>query len=459
MPERDVHRRSPTWLSRAPIAAALLGLALAALGANGRGCEPAAKDSRPVLLYSADNQGVIAACGCPSNPSGGFAKRQGLIESFRRTRPGVLVVDAGNFFPDYKFPVKVKYLAKGLARGAWDAIGLGDQEFLLGPQALEDLRRDYGLPLICANVRREGGDLVVPAHVVREIGGARVGIFAVIADEAVGWPPREWRQGLTVEPPVEAARREVKALEGCDLIVALSHQGLPESRDLAAKVPGIDVVVCGAARELLRVPEKVGQTLVVSTGESGRVLGALSVDRREGGKPRLAGEMIELSARVPEAPWAMDLYWQYVKESKDAPPPDWGLTAIPARFETAEACKECHALEYAHWQTTRHARAYASIKRARRHEDPECLLCHTMGLGREGGFTSMAKTPGLGRVTCQACHVVAADHHEKKIKPEPEIYISSRFCMSCHGPVQSPDFDYFVYKPRIVHKKDGGARK
>jgi len=432
---------------------------LCAVAALGHGCEPTAKDARPVLLYSADNQGVLAACGCPSNPSGGFGKRQGLIESYRRTRDAVVVVDAGNFFPDFSHPVKVKYLARGLSRAAWDALGLGDQEFLLGVDGLRALRRDYGLPLICANVREKGGDLVVPAHVVREVGGLRVGIFAVIADEAYGWPVREWREGLTVEPPVEAARREVKVLEGCDVIVALAHQQLYEARDLAAQVPGIDVVVCGHGHELLRQPEKVGKTLLVSTGEAGRVLGALRADGDPGGKVTLVSEMTELSARVPEAPWTMDLYWQYVKESKDAPPPDWGQTPIPARYETAEACKECHYDEYAHWLTTKHAHAYASIKRAGRHEDPECLLCHTMGLGRQGGFVSMGKTPALGRVTCQACHVVAADHHEKQIKPEPEIYISSRFCMSCHGPVQSPDFDYFVYKPRILHKKDGDARK
>ncbi|MBE3068617.1 MAG: hypothetical protein IMZ66_00105 [Planctomycetes bacterium] len=438
---------------------ALRAVLLCAIAALGHGCEPTGKDPRPVLLYSADNQGVLAACGCPSNPSGGFGKRQGLVESYRRTRAAVIVVDAGNFFPDYKHPVKVKYLARGLSRAAWDALGLGDQEFLLGVDNLRALRRDYGLPLICANVREKGGDLVVPAHVIREVGGLRVGIFAVIADEVHGWPLREWREGLTVEPPVEAARREVKALEGCDVIVALAHQQLYEARDLAAQVPGIDVVVCGHGRELLRQPEKVGKALLVSTGEAGRVLGSLRADRGPGGEVTLVSEMTELSARVPEAPWAMDLYWQYVKESKDAPPPDWGQTPLPARYETAEACKECHPDEYAHWLTTKHAHAYASIKRAGRHEDPECLLCHTMGLGRQGGFVSMSKTPALGRVTCQACHVVPADHHEKKIKPEPEIYISSRFCMSCHGPVQSPDFDYFVYKPRILHKKDDGARK
>jgi hypothetical protein len=155
----------------------------------------------------------------------------------------------------------------------------------------------------------------------------------------------------------------------------------------------------------------------------------------------------------------MDLYWKYVEESKDKPPPDWKLTPVPERYETSEACRKCHPAEYRAWQKTRHARAYESIKKARRQDDPECILCHTMGYGRPGGFASMAKTPGLGRVTCQACHVVTSDHADRKIKPEPKINIHSRLCMSCHGPVQSPDFDYFVAKPKILHKPPDADRR
>jgi glycosyltransferase involved in cell wall biosynthesis len=122
-----------------------------------------------------------------------------------------------------------------------------------------------------------------------------------------------------------------------------------------------------------------------------------------------------------------------------------------------EFLRKCHEAEDKAWQKTRHARAYPSIKKARRQDDPECILCHTMGYGRPGGFVSIAKTPALGRVTCQACHVVTADHNDKDVKAEPEIYINSRLCMSCHGPVQSPDFDYFVAKPKILHRPPGGG--
>ena len=439
--------------------AAALCAAAACAAANGPGCEPPKTPPRAVLLYSADNQGVLAACGCPSNPSGGLAKRQALIEQYRRTRPHVVVVDAGDVFPDRPSPIKVKYVAMVLGRARWDAIGLGDQEFALGVPRLLELAREHNLPLVCSNVRDEGGNFVVARHVIRDVAGCRIGIFSVVADEDYGWPPLEWRKGLKVEPPIEAARREVKDLASCDLLVALSHQSIYDTRQLAAQVPGIHLIVSGHDPAILPRGQRIGDTLLVATGEVGRVLGAVSIEGVQQGTPLLVNEMTELSARVPDASWVMDLYWKYVAESKDKPPPDWNLTPVPERYETAEACLKCHPAEYKDWKATRHARAYESIKKARRQDDPECILCHTMGYGRQGGFVSMAKTAGLGRVTCQACHVVTSDHADRNIKPEPKINIHSRLCMSCHGPVQSPDFDYFVAKPKILHRPPGAQSK
>jgi hypothetical protein len=439
--------------------AAAVCAAAACAAANGPGCEPQKTPPRAVLLYSADNQGVLAACGCPSNPSGGLAKRQALIEQYRRTRPRVVVVDAGDVFPDRPGPIKVKYVAMVLGRARWDAIGLGDQEFALGVPRLLELAREHNLPFVCSNVRDEGGNFVVAPHVIRDVAGCRIGIFSVVADEDYGWPPLEWRKGLKVEPPIEAARREVKDLASCDLLVALSHQSIYDTRQLAAQVPGIHLIVSGHDPAILPKGQRIGDTLLVATGEVGRVLGAVSIEGVQQGKPLLVNEMTELSARVPDASWVMDLYWKYVAESKDKPPPDWNLTPVPERYETAEACLKCHPAEYKDWKATRHARAYESIKKARRQDDPECILCHTMGYGRQGGFVSMAKTPGLGRVACQACHVVTSDHADRNIEPEPKINIHSRLCMSCHGPVQSPDFDYFVAKPKILHRPPGAQSK
>jgi hypothetical protein len=422
------------------------------------GCEsPAERRIQPspagslTVLFAHDNQGVISSCGCPTNPSGGFAKRQTIIDKYRRVRPDVVVVDAGDMFPERPNAMKVKYLAKALGMAKYDAVAAGDQEFATGIDEIRSLAAEHNLPLICANVRDEAGNLVFPAHVIRQAAGRRIGIFAVVADGINATPPREWRKGLKIEPPIEAAKREVKDLAGCNLIIALSHQPFAATQELARSVPEIDVVVSGHDLRLLRKPEVVGKTRIVASGPVGRELGVLTYTDGPGAGPEPALEMIGLSERtVRDIPWVMDLYWEYVKKAKGEPPPDWALGVQPKEYQDAEDCTNCHDKEYQQWLTTRHASAYASIKRKGKQDDPECILCHTMGYGREGGFWSIEDTPGLGRVTCQACHPVTADHGDKKIKANSQD-IDARTCVHCHGLVESPDFDFNAYRPKIAH--------
>jgi hypothetical protein len=433
------------------------------------GCESVAERSivpapagALTILFSADNQGVLSSCGCPTNPSGGFAKRQTLVDKFRRVRQDVVVVDAGDMFPDRPNAVKVKYLATALGRAQYDAVAMGDQEFELGVQQLQALAAEYKLPLISANVRDETGKLLFPPHVIREAGGRRIGIFAVIADEAYGNPPREWRKGLKVEPPIEAARREVKDLAGCDLVIALSHQPVAATRELAKGVPGIDVVVSGHDDAIFRKPVDVGKTMIVATGPVGRVLGVLTFSKGAAAAtaPAVAMEMLSLSERtVRDSPWVQDLYWEYVRKAKGEAPPSWALGVQPAKYQAAEDCAKCHEKEYNQWHATHHANAYATIKGKGRQDDPECILCHTMGYGRAGGFFSIEETPTLGRVTCQACHPVTADHSDKKVKTDPGRDINARTCLHCHGLIESPDFDFYAYKPKIVHPPPQPASK
>ncbi len=436
--------------------AAGLAAAVLAAGCDGGPQKPVRRGEGVVLLFAGNNDGVLAACGCPGNPSGGFAKRQGLIEQYRATRKHVLVVDAGNLFPERQNETKVAYLARAAGRAEYDAIALGVAEFLLGVDRLREIQRTHGLAFICANVRDSSGNLVAAPHVVCEKGGLRVGIFAVIADWVYGFPPLEWREGLSIEDPAAAARREVEALADCDVVVAIVHQPLYRTREFAAEVEGIDVLIFGHEPKTLKDPERIGETLLVGTAELGNFLGALTLRRTDDGGLATDHNVTFLSAQVPGARGVEALYWDYVKEAKEKPPPSWD-TPVPTRFESAEACAECHKPEYDQWKTTAHAHAFDVVRQSGRQDDPECILCHTMGFGRDGGFVSMKKTPKLGRVTCQACHVVTSDHAKKGVEPDPRINISSRLCMSCHGPIQSPDFDYFVYKPLILHKPPAPA--
>ena len=352
--------------------------------------------------------------GARRTPAAALPSAQALIEEYRRTRPAVLVVDAGDMFPfpDKPNPAKVKYLALALGRAGYDALALGDQEWLLGLPQLGAWPRTKNCRSSAPTSASEDGEPLFQPHVIRQAGGIKVGIFAVVADRAYGFPVQEWRKGLKVEPPIEAARREVRDLSaaGCQLIVALSHQPMLETRELAQAVPGIHLVVSGHDEAVLRKPEKVGGALLVAAGAEGNILGAVAVRPAAGGGLDLAVEMTELSAQVPDSKWVMDLYWKYVDEAKDGRRSTGRTRPFRPRTRRPRPAARATPPEYRQWATTRHARAYESIERSGRQNDPECLMCHTMGLGRPGGFVSIAKTPDLGRVTCQACHPVTSDH-------------------------------------------------
>jgi len=451
----------------APLAVlALASAAVAVALAMGVGCgggmrfaTRAPRDSVTVL-FSADNQGVLSSCGCATSPSGGFARRQTVIEDYRSMRSNVVVVDAGDMFHDRPNTIKARYLAMAVGRAKYDAVAMGTLDFELGADQVLAFAKEYKIPFICANVRDESGEPVFPPHVIRQAGKMKIGIFAVIADRVYGTPPREWRKGLKVEPPIAAARREVSDLAGCDIIIALSNQPLADSEELARSVPGIRIVISGHDEQVLREPVIVGDGWVVGTGAAGRMLGALTFFRDEAGLPDVSMELDGLSTKVDESGWVVNMYWDYVKKAKNEPPPEWDQMTVPASYQSAEDCMGCHPDEYNEWLTTKHTYAYATLVKERKQDDPECILCHTMGFGREGGFISMEKTPDLGRVTCQACHPVtppACDSLNKSVKPagevEPKVDTSSRVCMTCHGLIESPDFDFTTYKAKISHRQ------
>lgn len=72
---------------------------------------------------------------------------------------------------------------------------------------------------------------------------------------------------------------------GCDYIIALTHLGVDEesvgrrSTDLAAAVKGIDLIVDGHSHTVIDGGEKVGDTVIVSTGSYLANVGTVVIDK------------------------------------------------------------------------------------------------------------------------------------------------------------------------------------
>ncbi|WP_432081160.1 bifunctional metallophosphatase/5'-nucleotidase [Streptomyces sp. WAC 04229] len=175
-------------------------------------------------------------------------------------RPTSLIVDCGDFFE-----------GSGYYRLAHGAI---EREILL---KLYDVLApgNHGWPhhfepglyrlTVCANaVDAETGDTLFRRMRIAEVGGRRVGVTAVIGQQAFHSIPAAQRVGHRVTDPVRSLRELMLAhhheVNGW---VLLSHSGFEEDLKLAAACPFLDVIFAGHCHSDQYGPFRVGDTLVV----------------------------------------------------------------------------------------------------------------------------------------------------------------------------------------------------
>lgn len=235
----------------------------------------------------------------------------------------VLALDAGDFWQGTHF-----FRTGGMpwARGAmrrmpWDAVTLGNHEFDLGCETLAQYVKALPFPVLAANLEKNPAcplsTTPLPATVVKDFGGVKVGIIGLVNDE--GKDISEACPKTNFADRATALRRAAAKLEksGVTHIVAVTHVGYEADQALARAVPAIDVIVGGHTHSVLGDhPHSEGpyptviahddgsKTLVVQAGRSTRYLGRLTVSFDDAGRiVQFRGDLEELvpSLRRDEA--------------------------------------------------------------------------------------------------------------------------------------------------------------
>ncbi len=150
------------------------------------------------------------------------------------------------------------------------------------------------------------GDPVFRPYVVREAGGARLGIIGQAFPYTPVSHPQRFVPNLSfgirdeqMQAHVETLRRDEKV----DAVILLSHNGVGVDVKLAGRVKGIDVILGGHTHDGIPQPIKVGNTLVINSGAHGKFLSRLDLEVRNGRIAQYRYKLLPvLSQYVPADP-------------------------------------------------------------------------------------------------------------------------------------------------------------
>lgn len=266
--------------------------------------------------------------------AGGYAGIAGIVDRVRAETGGkALLLDCGDTFHGTAPAVKTQgaalvpvlnYLGIAAMTAHWD--------FAYGPARLRELAAMLDYPILALNCYDPAsGSRPFPSSTLIETPDLTVGvagIAAMILDKVM--PPSfaaglRFTDGIAELPDVIADLRGA----GADLVVVLSHLGLPQDVRLASEVNGIDVVLSGHTHHRLEAPLVVNGALLIQSGVHGSFVGRLDLAAHDGRIIRHAHRLIEIGAACPADPVAGALIDEAVTPFREELGAIMGETAVP----------------------------------------------------------------------------------------------------------------------------------
>lgn len=191
---------------------------------------------------------------------GGVARLKAKIDAERAaiTAAGgnVVLLDAGDasqgslMYTTYKGAAEADFLTEL----GYQAMAVGNHEFDLGPEGLATYLDRVKFPVVGGNLDVSQNPLLagrLAKTAVIDLGGQKVGIVSALAMDT----PETSSPGPSVvfQDDIDSLKAGVAELEaaGVTMIVALTHLGYKRDLEIAAAVPGVDIVVGGHSHTYL----------------------------------------------------------------------------------------------------------------------------------------------------------------------------------------------------------------
>ncbi|WP_457596717.1 thiosulfohydrolase SoxB [Hydrogenimonas sp.] len=262
---------------------------------------------------------------------GGVAHIKTIVEEVRRDRgrDNVLLLDSGDTWQGTAVALKSRGEAIVKAQNYLGVdVMVGHWEFTYGKERVKELIDMLDADFISQNIVDDDPfsddfeELVFPPYVVKEVGGAKIGIIGQSFPFTSTANPKRftegWSFGLrldTLQAYVDELRKEKRV----DCVVLLSHDGFSVDQAVARKVHGIDFILSGHTHDPGPRPITIGGTTIVIAGSHGKFVGRLDIDIKKGKVADFEYKLIPVASDLivadPEGESLVEsLYAPYAKE-------------------------------------------------------------------------------------------------------------------------------------------------
>jgi Cytochrome c554 and c-prime len=452
------------------------------------------------FMFSGEQDGFLEPCGCAGleNQKGGLRRRFTLLKELRDKGWPVVAMDNGGQEKrtGVQAEIKMDFACRALAKMGYAAVGFGPSDLRLDLLSILINLDEGATPLVSANVAIGGFEEseYVKRFTIVEAGGVKIGITSVLGKKELAELKNV--EDLVLLEPYQAIPQVLpKLLEAnCDHLVLLAHAEPDEAQDLARRFNEFDFVVTAhGAEEPPNEAAKIdgANSHLIEVGKKGMYVTVVGLYKD--GQTPFRVQRVPLDSRFADAPEIHEMHVDYQQRLETLGLEGLGLKASShpsgGKFAGSKACADCHLSATEVYENTPHFHATDTLLHLDppRHFDPECLSCHATGwepqryFPFQTGFLGLKETPHMGGNGCENCHGpaarhVAAENGEIEVteqdleklraalrlkvvdnegNKEGQVFDRGKvvqMCMQCHDLDNSPDFDFQVYWPQVVHE-------
>jgi hypothetical protein len=402
------------------------------------------------IYVTGNGLGRLKPCGCSGGQLGGFDRRPAVLSRVPAERR--LLIDTGDLIENIseqdliKFNVTVRaYYMLG-----YDLVNLRETD--LEAAEMLGLKADMSALFSVISGRAESG---LPSVFRKQVsvGSEQVNLtIAALSSEA----------GNIEDALAQLFDGQGFGEDGGHTLSILLTEASPEEAQAITDLGMADCIFVSSASDEPMLLSKAGeQPLVVTAGRLGKYIGRLDVVCGGSDELELTYTSIPLTEDIEPDPALVDLYKGYQEMVDDASLlEEYPKLALPDEFEYtgSKACQICHAYEYGKWSEKKHAAAFQTLVEVGSDKDPECVVCHVVGMEYETGYVSEKKTPHLKNVGCENCHGPGSEHVTTLGATETDGPIM--VCVDCHTPEHSAEYAEKAdwYFEQIIHWKEPLSR-